>query len=406
MERITPAEARAIVLHHLLLDGGARGLPRGREGAARVIEQLGYVQIDTIAVVERAHHHALWTRRPDYRPAWLDELLAARRVFEYWGHAMCYLPLSDYRFYLPRMRRSGGLGSWHAESYRTHRRLMRTVLERVRAEGPLCASDFEAPAGRRGTWWDWKPAKLALELLYWRGELMIAARRGFQKVYDLTERVLPPGTDTTPPTDDECARFVVRRALGALGVAAERELSDYLHAAPRPAVRLALRELCAAGEVTALRVDGCAPTYYAAPAALAASPAPRAPGARTVRILSPFDHLVIHRPRLSRLFGFEYRLECYTPAAKREHGYFTLPLLLGDQLIGRLDLKAEREARRLAVRGLRLEPAARPLRDEALPLLAAALGRFAAFNGCDAHAVVVAPRVAPGLRRALAAVSS
>ena len=217
--------ARRIAFRAQLLDGKGR-FPSGKKGVARTIEKLGYVQIDTISVIERAHHHTLWTRRQDYDPRMLHELQAVdRRVFEYWGHAASYLPISDYRYYLPLKRDYRNPRSkWTRQMLEKHGHLMDSVLERIRVEGPLGSRDFEPPPGiKRGTWWDWKPRKTALELLFWRGDLMVRERRNFQRLYDLTERVLPPETDTRIPDEDELGRFLVRRALSAHGVARERE---------------------------------------------------------------------------------------------------------------------------------------------------------------------------------------
>ncbi|MBA7698532.1 hypothetical protein ES703_107210 [subsurface metagenome] len=194
MRKISSALARRLPLHSQLLDGRTK-LPKGKEGIAQAIEKLGYVQIDTIAVINRAHHHTLWTRRPDYSPAMLDELQAKdRRVFEYWGHAASYLPMKDYRYYIPRMRAFPWGDGWIKRMHERHKDVMKDVLERITKEGPLGSADFKAPDGKkRGAWWDWKPAKTALELLMWRGDLMVTERRNFQRIYDLTERVLPGG---------------------------------------------------------------------------------------------------------------------------------------------------------------------------------------------------------------------
>jgi uncharacterized protein YcaQ len=326
---VSQSAARRIAVHAQLLDGRAR-LPRGKEGVARAIERLGYVQIDTIAVVERAHHHTLWTRRPDYCPDMLHELQSVdRRVFEYWGHQASYLPMSDYRFYLPRMRRfATGEGRWARSVRARHGHLLKPLRERIRQEGPLTSADFKPPPGkRRGSWWDWKPAKNALELLFWRGDLMISERRNFARVYDLTERVLPDDVDTREPDEAELGRFLVRRALSAYGIAREREIADHLHAAGKDVIARALRALVEAGEVTPVRVEGDADTAYYALCEQVERQARLRRKAPQLFILSPFDNLVIQRDRVARLFGFDYTLECYLPATRRRYGYFTLPIL-------------------------------------------------------------------------------
>ena len=219
-DTITADHARRIALCCQRLDG--RWHPRpGPEGTAETIEGLGYVQIDTIAVVHRAHEHTLWCRQPDYDPRMLHQLLAHdRRVFEYWTHAASYVPMADYRYYVRRMRAvaSGGrTRDWMKENRRT----VADVRRRIREEGPLLAADFkEMEAGKRGPWWEGrKPSKIALECLFDTGELMIDERRNFQRVYDLAERVLPDSVDPTPPQPAEQARWAVRRALGNRGVA-------------------------------------------------------------------------------------------------------------------------------------------------------------------------------------------
>jgi uncharacterized protein YcaQ len=381
-ESISEKTARRLALHAQLLDGRT-GIGKGKEGVAQAIGHLGYVQIDTIAVIERAHHHTLWTRVPGYRPEHLHQAHAVdRTVFEYWGHAASFLPMSDYRFYIPMMRGfRDPKGAWYkgwGDRYGGH---LEPVLKRIRAEGPKAARDFENPAGKgKGPWWDWKPAKAALEMLFWRGELMIRERSGFERVYDLTERVLPAGTDTREPAPDELGRFIVRRALGALGVAGEKEIRDHIRIGDRNVVAHAPREMLAAAEIVRLAVEGDGGAAYALPGALEQAGRFRAQMPR-VRLLSPFDNLVISRSRLKGRFGFDYTLECYVPKHKRNHGYFVLPILFGEDIVGRLDPKADRKEKKLLVRRLALEPGADA--DGLLPGLGRALGEFARFNGCE-----------------------
>lgn len=228
--RISSKQARRIVLNAQLLGSGIK-LSKGKEGIAQTIEKLGYIQIDTIAVIERAHHHTLWCRRADYDPIMLHELQTKdRRVFEYWGHAMSYLPISDYRYFLPKMRNfENPKSKWAEISLAKCGHLMQPVLERIRKEGPLSSKDFKPPPGtKRGNWWDWKPAKIALEMLFWKGDLMVTERRNFQKVYDLTERVLPGNVDTSIPDKDETGQFLVRRSLSANGILQEKEIFNFL----------------------------------------------------------------------------------------------------------------------------------------------------------------------------------
>jgi uncharacterized protein YcaQ len=382
-ESISEKIARRLVLHAQLLDGRTK-IKKGKEGIAQAIGHLGYVQIDTISVIERAHHHTLWTRVPGYKPDDLHRAHAIdRSVFEYWGHAASYLPMGDYRFYLPMMR--GFLdpkGSWWKGWGEKYGNYLEPVLKRIREEGPKAARDFENPGGRRkGPWWDWKPAKAALEMLFWRGQLMVRERRGFQRFYDLTERVLPAGTDTRVPGPDELGRFIVRRSLRALGVASEKEIRDYIRIGDRGIVAKALKEMLSAAEIARTTVEGQVGVAYVLPAALAEAGRFRTRPPR-VRLLSPFDNLAISRSRLKERFGFDFKFECYLPKDKRDHGYFVLPILFGENMVGRLDPKADRKAGTFLVRRLALEPGFDDL-DRLLPELAWAIWELARFNGCE-----------------------
>ncbi len=384
IDSISKKNARRLVLHAQLLDGQTKA-KRGKAGVAQVVEHLGYVQIDTISVIERAHHHTLWTRMPGYRPEHLHQAHARdRAVFEYWGHAASYLPLKDYRFYLPMMKSFyNPRNSWYRGWGERYGGYLEPVFRRIREEGPLAARDFESLTARgQGPWWDWKPAKAALETLFWRGELMIRERRGFERIYDLSERVLPAGTDVRMPTDEELGRFIVQRALGALGIASEREIRDYIRIGDRRIVAGAISEMVAGGTIASLTIEGQEGTVYALPAVLetGARLRTRQPG---VRFLSPFDNLAINRLRLKERFGFDYAFECYVPKHKRNHGYFVLPILFGENIVGRLDPKADRANKTLIVRRLSIAPAFIGL-DSLVSELGRALGEFARFNGCEA----------------------
>jgi uncharacterized protein YcaQ len=395
--KIPMSMARRLALHRQGLDGGWEP-PTGKEGVAQTIERLGYVQIDTIAVVERAHHHTLWVRHPDYDAQMLHELQAEdRRIFEWWAPAMSYVPIDDYRFYAPRM---GPDRSWHRKWYAENVDVVAGVLERVREEGPLGSADFKAPDEfRRGTWWSWKPAKRALETLFDMGELMVSERRNFQRIYDLTERVLPPDVDTTEPTPDELARFEARRTLGNLGFAAQGNVRWGRwgkKAVPEDIVQGLVQE----GEVTPFEIEGIDDqSFYALTSALEAVAEPPAEP-RAVHILSPFDNLIINRGWLERYFDFAYKLEAYTPSAERKYGYFSLPILWGDRLVGRMDAKADRKPKAFIIRNLVFEPHFDEA-DALLGPLADKLWAFAAFNGCERFSV---ERVAPdGFRAPLEA---
>jgi uncharacterized protein len=357
----------------LALAAGAgfhRATRRGPEAVAEIVDRIGYVQIDTISVVERAHHHILATRIPRYQTEWLERA----PVFEYWAHAAAYLPWRDFRYTLPRKERIKANGhDW----FRADKVEAKRVLARIRSEGPLMARHFETsrrPAG----WWDWKPAKRALEYLFMAGDLMVV-RQGFQKVFDLTERVLPPGTDSRTPTPHEQAAWYVDRALDAWGLAARDEMA-YLRKEYVAHIDAVLRQREEDGSLIRVTVEGVAKTaYWVRPADLERIDAGKAQD-RTLRIVSPFDPFLIHRKRMRRLFGFDFAIECYLPTAKRTFGYFALPLLQGTDFVGLLDAKADRSAGRLIVQNLRYDgPAKR--RAPFDRSLNKALDAFARFNG-------------------------
>ena len=369
-------DARKIALQ---AQGLLRAAPFGRgvDAAARAIDQLGYVQIDTISVVNRAHHHVMQSRVPGFEPELYNKLLGRKTIFEYWFHAAAYLPLREYRYYLRAMR--AAKARWKVD-----RKTKREVLAAIRAEGPLGSRFFESGGHQSGGWWDWKPAKRALELLYLQGELLVTAREGFQKVYDLADRALPADLDTSRPSDDEWGEFLVRRVVRAQGLATRRDIA-YLKQGARhlypedingPLDR-ALATLCESGELLTVSVAG--DTWYTNQASVDALPL-RA-SKRLVRFLSPFDNAVINRRRTQSLFGLDYTLECYVPEAKRKFGYFCLPMLLGAELIGRMDAKADRKKKVLIVRNLVLENGADP--DRVTDPLTRGLREFAESVGCD-----------------------
>jgi uncharacterized protein YcaQ len=278
---------------------------------------------------------------------------------------------------------------------------MKKVLARVEKEGPLRAADFKAPPGRKSAgWWDWKPAKVALELLMWQGRLMVAERRNFQRVYDLTERVLPAGVVTSVPDDNELGRFAVRRALGANAVMTRREIYGHIAGFGRAVVDAALAALTAEGEVVPVRIKELPGAEYFGMADVLARGA-RA-RRRRLHVLSPFDNAVIQRDRVKGLFGVDYALECYVPAAKRRFGYFALPVFWGGEFAAQLDAKAERKAGRLVVKNVALTEGFKPSA-EFRDALAAKLVDFARFNGCAEVAVERATpaALAKALRKAL-----
>ncbi len=338
------------------------------------IEHLGYIQIDTISVIQRAHHHTLWNRNPRYSACQLDRLIADKKVFEYWSHAAAYLPIRDYRFSLPRKHALtiGELNHW----YERDEQLIKSVLKRIATEGPLMAKDFK-DTGERVSEWRTKPAKRALEYLFMQGELMVPGRINFHKVYDLTERVLPADTDTTLPDPEEYARFLITRYLQANGMGQAAQIA-YLLKNTKPLVSDTLREMLSNGEL--LQISAGGNIYYALPTSLDLLSKPLARS--KLKILSPFDNLVIQRKRMQVLFGFDYLIECYVPKVKRRYGYFSLPILWDGKLVARMDCKAERKKSLLHIHHLALEPGLVKT-DAFFPALHKELVSFLQFNDCS-----------------------
>ena len=388
-ESLSKIEARKLTLL------SQRALPSSTTGLAinatlSAVEHLGYIQIDTISVIQRAHHHTLWNRNPRYQASQLDHLVEDGKVFEYWSHAAAYLPMRDYRFSLPRKRAfaTGEQEHW----FERDKRMEKEVLRRITEEGPLMARDFEGD--RKGDW-KAKPAKAALENLLMQGDLMSRRRVNFQKVYDLTERVVPKGTDTTVPAPEEHAHHLIHRYLQAHGLGQAAEIA-YLRKGMKGLITQTMKEMETSGELVRLQVGD--EDYHALPDSLEllSKPLPRS----RLKILSPFDNLVIQRKRLQTLFDFDYQIECYVPEAKRMYGYFTLPILWDGKLVARMDCKVDRKEALLNIHHLALEPWLKKT-DAFLQALNKELKRFMAFNGCEQVRV---HRTSPAkLKRALEA---
>lgn len=338
------------------------------------IEHLGYIQVDTISVIQRAHHHTLWNRNPRYEMSHLDQLVADKKVFEYWSHAASYLPMCDYRYSLARKHAfaSGEREHW----FERDDAIMKSVLKRITDEGPLMAKDFEHTGKKTGDW-QTKPAKKALENLYVQGDLMTAGRVKFHKVYDLTERVLPAGINTSMPSPEEQARFLITGYLRANGLGLPAEIA-YLLKNTKPYVAEVAKEMVLSGELLEIAVGGNG--YYALPASLELLN--NTLSRSKLKILSPFDNLLIQRKRMKELFGFDYLIECYVPAAKRQYGYFSLPILWGGKLVARMDCKVDRKKSHLHIHHLALEPGLLKT-DAFFHALSKELKPFMRFNDCD-----------------------
>ena len=343
------------------------------ENTASAIEHLGYIQIDTISAIQRAHHHTLWNRNPRYHSSHLDELMANKRIFEYWSHAAAYLPMQDFRYSLPRKQAitKGKESFW----YHRDKQMMDSVIKRISNEGPLMAKDFDHTGEKPGEWGS-KPNKQALENLFMQGELMIPYRVNFHKVYDLSERVIPEDIDTSIPGEEEYARFLITRYLLANGLGQIGEMV-YLLKNTRDLVSSSVEEMTHNGELLEILVNGA--IYYALPASLELLNNPLSRS--KVKILSPFDNLLIQRKRCQAIFDFDYQLECYVPQGKRKFGYFALPILWNGLLVARMDCKAERKKSVLHIYSLVLESSLKN-KDEFASALAKELKSFLKFNEC------------------------
>jgi uncharacterized protein YcaQ len=394
VERLSAAQARRIAL---AAQGFAEPRPSGAPtgwSVRRLIDRVGLLQIDSVNVLQRAHYMPLFSRFGPYDTELLDRAshYAPRRLFEYWGHEASLLPVALHPLLRWRMERAaeeawGGMRRIH----RDRPELVAQVLEEVRERGPVAASEVlehEKPE-RTGPWWDWSDVKRAFEFLFWSGRISSARRRGFERLYDLPERVLPAEVVAAPaPAEADAQRELVRIAARSLGVAAERDLRDYFRLGADEA-RERVAELAEAGELWPVEVEGWRGTAYLDPAARM----PRQVSARA--LVGPFDSLIWERARVERLFGFRYRIEIYVPAPKRVHGYYVLPFLLGDRLVARVDLKADRQGGALRVQSAFAEPGAPA---ETAAELRAELEAMAGWLGLERIDVVPRGDLAPALR--------
>ncbi|WP_068875687.1 MULTISPECIES: winged helix-turn-helix domain-containing protein [unclassified Phenylobacterium] len=378
-DTLTAGEARRIALAAQGF-GGSRDAPVGRRQLTKLIERLGVVQIDSVNVVSRTHYLPAFSRLGAYPRELLEELAWARKrpLFEYWAHEASLLPLSAQPLLRWRMQDAReGVGTWKgiARFMRERREFLDRVLEEIAARGPLSASELEMGHKGEGGWWGWSEAKRAVESLFWAGELTTATRRGtFERVYGLPHKVLPAAIHDAPtPPRDEAQRRLVAIAARAMGVATERDLRDYFRMGVAE-TRARVGELAEAGALTPVTVKGWREPAYLDPAARR----PRKIAAQA--LLSPFDNLIWFRERTERMFGVRIRLEIYTPAEKRTHGYYVLPFLEGDAITARVDLKADRKAGVLIVQSAHAEPWASA---DTPANLAAELRRMAAWLGLE-----------------------
>ncbi len=350
---LSAAEARRIAL---AAQGFGRSSP-SRIGAGRLrdlIGDLGALQIDSVNVLVRSHYLPAFSRLGTYDRALLDRAVYGkpRRIFEYWGHEASYLPIDAFPLLRWRMQQSSkGIGVWGnvARVGREQKDLVRRVRAAIEERGPLSSSEF-SDGKSMGSWWGWTDTRRAVEFLYWSGEITPAKRRtSFERVYDLTERIIPHDILQARVREEDAQRELVLRAARAFGVATEADLRDYFRL-PLLGARRAVADLVESQALIPVKVEGWKQQAYLDPQA-------RTPRKiEDAALVSPFDSLVWNRQRTHRLFDFHYRIEIYTPAHKRLHGYYVLPYLLDDRLVARVDLKSDRAGSTLLVHAIHYEP--------------------------------------------------
>lgn len=381
------SKARRLFLHRHALAVPPIGPAKG-EALTDLIRRIGFVQVDSINTVARAHHMILFSRRQSYQPEALKTLLETdRTMWEHWTHDASILPMETFPYWHHRFDRSAtrmreNWKNWFRDGYEAQ---VDTILRRIQSDGPVSTSDVgEGEARGKGGWWDWNPSKTALEWLWRTGALAITRRDGFQKVYDLTERVIPQPLRQTRHDTDAMIEWACGSALDHLGFADGSELRAYWHSVTPAEVKAWLTQALADGRICEVQIEGASGQLrrsYARPDVIAQADAAPEPTQR-LRILSPFDPALRDRDRAEFLFGFRYRIEVFVPEAKRTYGYYVFPILEGDRLIGRIDVKAFRDASALRVKALWPEAGVR-FGTGRIARLEAELARLAQFSGCD-----------------------
>ncbi len=356
---------------------------------AKLIEQMGFVQLDSINYVERAHHLTLGSRLDAYAREHFTHLLETKRhLFEHWTHDASAIPTAWFAHWKPRFKRYEdklrGRSWWMQRIGTKPDKVLDAVRERIAREGPLCSQDFAHDRkGQAAGWWDWKPQKAALEYLWFTGKLMVTRREKFQKVYDLTERVLPDCATCAQPSEAKHIEWACRTAFERLVIATAKEIADFWHAITLAQARAWCEQAAKSGELVAVAIEATNGEKPRASFALhdwqsRLRKLPDAPN--RMRLLSPFDPVIRDRARVARLFNFDYRFEAFVPEPQRQYGYYVLPILEGEQLVGRIDPKFQRERGALEVRKVYWEPtinvtkARQKKLDEALARLAKLIG--------------------------------
>ncbi|UHM89674.1 winged helix-turn-helix domain-containing protein [Rahnella victoriana] len=351
----------------------------------QAIRDMGLLQIDTISVVARSPYLVLFSRLGNYPPQWLEDALSAGNIFEYWAHEACFIPAEDYGLLRHRMLNPQGMGWKFSQAwFDEHQTDIQALLGHIAENGPVRSADFSAEKKSNSGWWDWKPHKKHLETLFTAGKLMVSERRSFHRVYDLTERVMPGWDDASQTLEQAAAEYqMLRQSAQYLGIFKPEWLADY-YRLKRINTKAVIAQLLSDDEITPVEVSGLDGVYYVHSRQYSLLQQAIDSGIRSTvtTLLSPFDPVVWDRKRASTLFNFDYRIECYTPEAKRQYGYFTLPVLQRGELIGRLDAKMHRKEKILELKSLHLEPGvavtSRHARD-----IQGAISRFAQWQGAE-----------------------
>jgi uncharacterized protein YcaQ len=359
----------------------------------KVAKRIHNIQIDTISVVTRSHDLTTFCRLPSYKERGVWALERRGKLFEFWSHAMCLVPMESFPFYAWKMERlSKQTTGWMVEWGLKNRDTVETVYRHVKKNGPTQSASLGTRKKGSNGWWDWKAEKRALEYLFTVGRLMVAYREGFQKYYDLPERVLPSGQDSEPMTDEQVADFVVQTTLGSLGLASYEDIKVYLGRMParvlwkgsRTAIEGYLDSLRQDGVVEEVSVTGLGNRYFVLGKNHEAlvNPINIQLDKEAAIILSPFDNILRERHRPRKIWGFEYKLEAYTPAAKRVYGYYMLPILDGHELVGRMDAKRHRDDGLLEIKALHFERG-RASNSSLVERVAMGIMNFMQFQGCS-----------------------
>ena len=378
---------REAVKRLAVIKQGLHQRPPASDSAAlkRIITRIGLLQLDSISVVARSHYLVMLARAGLYDPAALDELLDSGFLFETWAHAMCQLPSAHYAYFQPyiaqkRLKES----QWHVKLLGAEAdAIIADVLNAIRERGPMSSKDFESQRRRAGGWWNWKPAKIALETLFDRGELMVSHRINFQRYYDLPERVLGHEARAESKSLDDYQRWTIESGLRHIGIGTANQVADYYRQYKRDSARI-LADMLKSGQALPARVEG-----WKDPAYIHREDLPRLeqiqasqPGPGLTVFLTPFDNLFWDRQRDLALWDFFYRIEVYTPKAKRVHGYYVMPILHGFELVGRIDPKIDRKRKRLILNNLHLERGLK-ITGALNRGLISAIKEFMAFHDCD-----------------------